>query len=130
MIRKNRSVGKFRITEVIRFETENICFTSLHNNPHINVFFCPSHQLNDIQSVLHCFTCKYVYNPHVNGPFCPSQLSLYNVYFYKLPLPHQLSTDKQSPCPSLLYRYSQTCQMWPSKGTVNYGHRRQEVVTW
>jgi hypothetical protein len=37
-----------------------------------------------------------VYNPHVNGPFCPSQLSLYDVYFYKLPLPHQLSTDIQS----------------------------------
>jgi hypothetical protein len=40
VIRKNRSVGKFRIMEVIRFETENICFTSLHKNPHINVFFC------------------------------------------------------------------------------------------
>ena len=25
-------------------------------------------------------------------------------------------------------KYSQTCLLWPSKGTVKYGHIRQEVV--
>jgi hypothetical protein len=78
--------------EVIRFETENICFTSLHSNPHINVFFCPSHQLNDIQSVLHYFTCKYVYNPHVNGPFCPSQLTAHFIAITPLSSDHLLSS--------------------------------------
>ena len=29
---------------------------------------------------------------------------------------------------NLIFIYSQTCLMWPSKGTVKYGHLRQVVV--
>ena len=39
----------------------------------------------------------------------------------------RITTEMTAPMQKL-FKYSQTCLMWPSKGTVKFGHIRQMVA--